>query len=164
MSQRHSGLVYVGYIIKYLLYLPDPIRSRPQREQYIPNNCIIDAYPQIRIGYSLIWWLFNCITMWQGSWTSALALYMEVGWHCTIAASAWCSAHQLLRCECAVKRSCAPLGHLNAACMSIYGHIQQFIHAFEYIYKFQYINISLLTCLVVFFMLLYSYIRIYIHI
>ena len=71
----------------------------------------------------------------QGSWVGAAALHVKVGWHCTIAVSALCSVHQLPRCECAVKRSCTPLGHLNTAYMSIYSRIKPYIRALKCIYK-----------------------------
>ena len=67
--------------------------------------------------------LFSYITAWKGSWAGTTAFYIEFAWHCTIAILAWCSVHQLPGCECAVKVSVTPLGHLNAAYIEIYSHI-----------------------------------------
>ena len=98
------------------------------------------------------------------SWAGATYLCIKVGWHSTIALLAWYSIHQLPGCEWAVKRPCTPLRCLNAACISMYSHIQLCIYALKCIYKIQihiYTLLHLFTCLYV---LLFSYIRVHIYI
>ena len=72
--------------------------------------------------------------MGPGNCVGATALWMEAGWCFTTAVSAWYSTHQLSSLECAMKRSCTPLGRQNSAYMGIYGHMQQYIHVFTCIY------------------------------
>ena len=91
--------------------------------------------------------LLDCLSMCPGSWvgTTTLCIELEVV-HCTIAVSAWCSAHQLVGCECTGNRSCAYL--LGAkmvqiwAYMAICSHIYMYLHAytsFKYMYTSYYI-------------------------
>ena len=88
--------------------------------------------------------LLDCLSMCPGSWVGTTTLCIELRWCCTIAVSAWCSAHQLVGCECTGNRSCAPLGCQNGADMSIYGHMQPYIHAFTYTYELKYIYIFII--------------------
>ena len=74
--------------------------------------------------------LFNCITIFQGSWAGAIALCVEIGWCCTVAVSA-CSVHQIPGCECTGKRSCIPFPCLIAAYMSEYDHMQPYVYEFK---------------------------------
>ena len=88
--------------------------------------------------------LSNYITIWQHSWASVIAFYVEVRLHCTIAVSAWCSTYQFIGCKCAIKVSCAPLGHLNAEYMGIHGYMKPYMNAFNIIYiHMQVENISM---------------------
>ena len=61
--------------------------------------------------------------MWKGILAGTTALCMKLGWYCTIAVSAWCSAHQIPRCECAVKVSCKPL-----MSVSVLKHFEQYYY------------------------------------
>ena len=68
-----------------------------------------------------------------------------------VAVSAWCSAHQLPGCECTGKRFCATFGCLIAMYISIYGHMQLYIHTFECKYNLQiyiYIYIYIYICII----------------
>ena len=135
MSKRPTGFVYIGSIINYLLYLPDPF-PRGLEVDLKGSSIFPTLMPSMhvdRLGLlnHLYRSLFNCATMWQGSWAGTTALHMEVRWHCTIAVSAWCSKHELPACECIVKRSCIPSGRLNAAYICIYGDMQLYVHGFK---------------------------------
>ena len=71
--------------------------------------------------------LFNCIAIWQGSWAGTTDLCIEVGWCYTISVLVWCGTNRFPGCECAVKVSFTPLGHLNAVYMGIYSYMQSYI-------------------------------------
>ena len=140
MSKRSERLVYIGEIINYLLYFLYPFPrglniSVEGSSTFLPLTLSMHMN---RLGLlsHLYGCLFSCITIYQGSWADTTAIHIEIGWCCTVAVSACCSAHQLPGYECAVKRSCAPLGHLKAIYMSIYSYMQPYIHAFEFMYKF----------------------------
>ena len=67
--------------------------------------------------------------MWQDMWAGTEALPMEVEYCYTLAVPAWCSVHQLPGCKCTVKPLHALFGFIWAVYMSIYGHMQLYIHA-----------------------------------
>ena len=80
---------------------------------------------------------------------------MVVGWCCTIAMSAWCSAHQLPGCGRTWNRFCTPLGCQNGAYMGIHGQMQLYIHTFKCIYEFHsYIYIYHIARVCIFFLYL----------
>ena len=101
MSKWPTGLVYVGNIINYLLYLLAPRGIEVDLEGSSTFLTLILSMHIDRLGLvtHLYGCLFNCITMWKGSWAGAKALYIKVGWHCTIAVSDWGFVHQLPGCE-----------------------------------------------------------------
>ena len=106
--------------------------------------------------------LFICITTCLGSWSGITALCKEVGWCCTVAVSALCSINLLSGCEYTVKRSCTPLRYQNGAYMSIYGHMQPYIHTFKCLYKLQTYKCIILHLYVCLFVFLHFYVCIYI--
>ena len=127
MSKQPAGSVNIGNIINYLSYLPDPFPKGLEVDldgiSTSPTLMLLIFFDRLGLFSYLYRYSLNCITICQGSWVGATALCIKVGWCCTIAVSAWCSAHQLSWCECTVKRFCAPHMHLNAAYMTIHGHM-----------------------------------------
>ena len=92
MSKRPTGLVYIGNIINYFLYLY-ALFSRGLEVNLEGRSTFLTLMPLMHInGIGLISNLYGClfkhITMYQDSWAGAAALYMEVGWCYTIAVSA----------------------------------------------------------------------------
>ena len=165
MLKWPTGSVYIGNTICCLLYLPAPfprgLEVDLEGSSTFPTLTLSMYIDKLGLFSHLYRCLFNYITMCQGIWAGASALRVEVGWHCTIAVSAWCSVRQLLGCECTVKKSCTPLRHLNICC--IYEYIWPYAAIYTYIYVFIYklqiymcIIIHLSACLLV---LLCSYIR-----
>ena len=154
MSKWPARSVYVGNIFNYLIYLPDPF-PRGLQVDLEGSSTFLTITPLVYMDRLCLFShlyrsLFHSSTIWQGSWAGATAFCIDVGWHCTIAISAWCSTHQLPGCECAVKVSQEPLGCLNAACMGIYNHMEPYIHAFKCMYNlkiYTYILLHLLACL-----------------
>ena len=71
----------------------------------------------------------HLVTMWQGSWAGAAALYIEVESCYTGSVLALHSMHQLAGFKYAVKPLCTPFGCIYAVFMSIDSHIQLYIHA-----------------------------------
>ena len=139
MSKWPAGLAYIGNFINYLLYLPAPfprglLIHLEGSSIFLPLMLLIHI-DRLGLFSHLYGTLLNCLSMCLGSWVAATVLCRKVGWCCTIAVSARCSMNQLNGCECAVKRSHAPLRHQNSAYIGIYGHIQPYIHAFTCIYK-----------------------------
>ena len=113
MSKRPIGSAYVGNLINYLWSFPDSFPwglyidlEGSSTFLALMLSMLIDRLDLFSHLYGT---LFICITECLGSCISATALCMEVGWCCTAAMSAWCSAHQLAGYECTVKRSHTPL-------------------------------------------------------
>ena len=124
MSKQPSRSVYIGNIKYYLIYLPDTFPRGLEVDlegssTFLPLLLLmlIDRLGLVSHLYRI---LFNCIATNQGSWACTTALHMEVEWCCNVAISAWYSVHHLLESEFIGKKSCTPLGCLNAAYMSIY--------------------------------------------
>ena len=139
MSKWPSGSAYVGNFIDYLFCLAVAFPRGlcivlEGGSTFLP--LMLSMYIN-RLGlFSYLYrTLLSCLSICLGSWVSSTTLCMGVGQYCTIAVTAWCSAHQLPGCECIGNRSCAPLGHQNGQYMGIYGHMQPYIHAFTCIYK-----------------------------
>ena len=138
MSRRPTGSVFIGNIINYRTYLPNPfprgLEVDLKGSSTFLTLMLLMHTNRLGLFSHLYGCLFHCITVCQGRWASAATLCMEVRWCCTIAVSVLCSKHQLPEYRCTVKRFCTPLRHLNAAYMSIYSRIQPYIHVFECIY------------------------------
>ena len=140
ISKLPSRSAYIANFINYLLYLFDPF-PRGLGIDLKGSNTFLPLMLSMHINRlglfsHLYGTLFICITICQDSWVGATALCMEVGWRCTIALSAWCITHQLSACEYTVMRSFTPLRCQNYVYISIYGHMQPYIHTFKCIYKF----------------------------
>ena len=127
MSKWPTRSVYIGNTIDYITYLP---ASFPrglgidlEGSSIFPTLILSMLIDRLSLFSQLYRCLFNCITLWQGSWAGTTALYMEVWLCCTIAIIVGCSTPQLPGFECAVKVSYAPLGCLHAIYMGIYGYI-----------------------------------------
>ena len=135
MSKWPTEFVYMGNIINYFIYPPDPfprgLELDLERSSTFPILILLINIDRLDLFSYLYRYLFNCITMCQGSWAGATAFYIESGWFYTIAVLAWCSTHQLPGCECTVNVSCTPLRHLNAAYIGIYSYMHPYIHAFK---------------------------------
>ena len=82
MSKWPAGSDYIGSIINYLTYLPDPFPKGI--EVYVEGS---STFPILILSMHIIGlglfnylyrYLFNCIAMWQGSWDSATGIHMKV--------------------------------------------------------------------------------------
>ena len=132
-------LLWVGLHLTQLLFHPAWERMTAQtllQDTFLP---LVLSMHINRLGLfnHLYRSLFICITICLGSWAYVTVLCIEVAWCSTVDVLAWYSAHQLPGCKCTVKRSHAPFKRLNAAYMCMYGHMQPYVHAFEFIYEFQ---------------------------
>ena len=91
MSKWPARLVYLDNIINYLLCLPDPFPRGLEIDlkgsnTFSPLMLLMHIDKLGFVGH-LYGSLFNCITTFQGSWTGATALCIEVEWCCTITLS-----------------------------------------------------------------------------
>ena len=97
MSKWPGGSVNIGNNIYYIVYLPNPFPSGLEVDlegsNTFPTFMLLIYIDSLGLFNHLCRYLFNCITMWQGSWASATALHKEFGWYYTIAMSDWCSVH-----------------------------------------------------------------------
>ena len=170
MSKRPTRLAYVGSFIYYLLYLPDPFPrglgiDLQGSSTFLPFILSMHI-DRLGLFIHLYGTVLYCLSICPGSWASATALCKKVVWCCTIAVSAWCRMHQLPGCECAVKRSCAPLGSQNSAYMNIYSYMQLYIHlnackSFKHIYALYCTRMYIYLC---FYAFIYTHTHIYIYV
>ena len=134
MSKWPSGLAYIGNFINYLLCLPAPFPrglciGQGGSSTFLPLMLLMHIN-RLGLFSHLYRTLLNCLSACLGSWIGTTTLFREVGWCCTIAVSAGCSAHQLPGSEFTGNRSCAPLRCQNGAYMGIHGYMQSYIQAF----------------------------------
>ena len=139
MSKWPAGLAYVASFMNYLLYLPIPFPrglciNLEGSSTFLPLTLSMHI-DRLGLFSHLYRTSFNYLSVCPGRWVGTTTLCMEVGWHCTVAVSAWCSAHQFPGCEYAVKPLSAPLRRIYAAYMGIYGYMQVlYMHSTAYTY------------------------------
>ena len=104
ISKQPTKLVYIGNIISYLFFLPDPfprgLKVDLEGSSTFPTLTLLIHINRLGLFSHLYGYLFNCVTICQGSWVGTIALHVEVGWHYTVAVLAWCNVHWLPECEC----------------------------------------------------------------
>ena len=143
MFKQPTGSAYIDNSISYLLYLPVPfprgLCKNLEGGSTFPPLTLLMHIDRLGLFSHLHRVLLNCLSACSGSWVGTTTLYIEVGWYCTIAVSAWCSVHQLPWCECTGNRSHAPFGCQNGAYMGIYApfiYIQPYAAIYTCIYKY----------------------------